>query len=380
MSLTLIVLALAAATVTSPSDPAEIVVLGIPLSKLKLDHDECLETRCATIKDVNVSVRYAEGLFKVGRYVESRRVLTASGSRTKAARKQEPVAVSNLYLALANVATHEGDQRIVRNSTFQRAAILHDALPLDAPESLAADMSVADLDNRAGDYPRAAHQYASLAIRAAAADHVRIFAALKLRQATVAHLRRRETEASAFLAELTNATDERLRPYRVASRALAARFAVDRGDKGAIDRLLGELASEGPRTAPTLLWSAAPPVPSNPVAATPGDRVTDTETRSSDVIGLRWADIGYWIKPDGSVETPVLLRGNLGDARVASLSAWITRRRYAPFFNDAGGQYRAERVTLTADYAVPKGSLIARRLLNPRYEFLDITHNNSTHK
>lgn len=368
------VLILAAAVAVAVAADPQIVVTGVPLSRLKADAEACIAQQCPAKQDIDLSIRYAEGLFKTGRYAEARRTLTATASRTKGARLQEPIAVSELYLALANVAAHDGERRIVRRATYDRAAVLRDSLPADAPEKLLADMSIVDLQMRDGDYPRAARGYAGIADRAKAAGEVRIFAALKLRQASLAHTRQRPAEADALLAELSASTDLRLRPYRLAARAFGARLARERGDKQATDRFLAELAREPQRAAPLLLWSPPIAAPSDPVEKNKFEVTTDSASRSSDYTGTRWADIGYWIKPDGTVETPEILRGTLTAGRAGQVLASIAGRRYASFAGgEEGGQYRAERVTLTADYAVPVGSLIRRRFNNPHYEFLDIT-------
>ncbi len=368
------VLFLAVAVATAVAGDPQIVVTGVPLSKLKADAEACIIQHCPAKQDIDLSIRYAEGLFKTGRYSDARRTLTATASRTKSARGQEPIAVSDLYLALANVATHDGEQRVIRSATYDRAAVLHEFLPVNAPETLLADVSVVDLQMRGGDYMRAARGYASIAERAKAAGELRIFAALKLRQASLAHTRQRDAEADALLAELSASSDPRLRPYRLAARAFGARLARERGDKQATDRFLAELAREPQRAAPLLLWSPPIAPPADAVEKNKFQITTDTASRSSDYTGTRWADIGYWIKPDGTVETPEVLRGTLTAARASQVLASIAGRRYASFAGgEDGGQYRAERVTLTADYGVPIGSLVRRRLNNPHYEFLDIT-------
>ena len=155
-------LALAAASPAPLADPT-IVVTGIPMSKLKAAVDRCVTGGCPPKEDIDASIRYAEGLFRTGKYQDARRVLAGSLGRTKGAAKDEPIALSELHQATATVAMHEGEQAVVKAATFARARVLHDALPANAPEVLTADLGVGDLQARLGDNASAATSYARVA-------------------------------------------------------------------------------------------------------------------------------------------------------------------------------------------------------------------------
>lgn len=120
-----------------------------------------------------------------------------------------------------------------------------------------------------------------------------------------------------------------------------------------------------------------PPVPTDPVARDILAIPADPNTRPSDIARLQWVDIGFWVRGDGSVDSAEVLRGTRADGWATPLLRMIEGRRYAPCETaaDAGetGRYRMERYTWTADYAVPVGSLVRRRLRNPHYERIDLT-------
>lgn len=364
----------AAAPVAAPGDT--IVVTGVSMKWLRDQVDGCKAGGCTPRADIVASIRYAEGLFRAGTYREARRVLEQSVGRTKKAAAQEPVALSELYLALANVAMHDGDQAIVQRATYQRAITLRDNLPADAPATMLGDMGLGDWYARTGDRTRAIALYGRVVERARSAGRPDIAGAATLRLANVAHARKRDRETERLLDGMIADTRSDMAGFRLAARALQARFARERGETGATDALLAALASEPQRPRPVLLFAPPLPEPTDPV---PHDRLTvltDTVTRSSDFTGIKWADVGFLIRPDGTVETPERLRGSRGEVWVAPVLAAMSKRRYAPFGgagDTTAGQYRVERVTETADYATPSGSLIRRRSRNPHYETLDIT-------
>lgn len=371
----LLALAIAAATAAAVPGGDTIVVTAVPLSRLKSDLDSCIAARCPAKQDIDLSIRYAEGLFRTGKLVDAKHLLQATAGRTKGADAAEPVARSELFQATATVAQHEGDQRIFRDATFARAAVLRDNLSPAAPETLTAELGVGDLRARFGDPFRAADSYAATADKARAAGYPRIEMAARLRQAMLYHSRKRDGEARAVLDAVAADPRPGLQAYRLGARILTARIARDRGDTRATDELLAALAREPRGPAPMLLWS--PPLPH---AADTGDAfrdrtgglAVDTSIRSSDMLDLGWADIGYWVRPDGRVEEAEVLRGNRKPGWAVPALAWVNALRFRPG-GDGAGQYRVERFTLTADYAVPVGSLIRRRILHPRYEHLDIT-------
>ncbi|HEX8388163.1 MAG TPA: hypothetical protein VF636_04015 [Sphingomonas sp.] len=94
---------------------------------------------------------------------------------------------------------------------------------------------------------------------------------------------------------------------RGAIQAMRLRFATEDGDDAAIARAADELRAGG-LTRPVLLW--APPYPETATQIREGardlalglggsDAVGDRHSTAADVTGIEWADIGFWIRPDG---------------------------------------------------------------------------------
>ena len=299
--------AAAPATAATPTDSGETIVVTATLQSMADALARCKAGGCTPRQDIVASIRYAEGVFRAGRYRDARRVLDEAIGRDRKAARSDPIGVAALYEATATAAAHDGEQATVREATFARARVLHDALPGDSPAVFQAELDVADLEFRRGDLGGAAERYQQLARRAEAAHQPALRAAALLRHATVAHEQRRETVARTMLDQVVN--DANVPPaYRLAARATAARFARERGDTGATDALIASMTGAGAAGPPMLLWQ--PPVPR------PEDKVdidyfnsVDAQTRGGDVTGIRWADIGFLIKADGTVDTPEILRG-----------------------------------------------------------------------
>lgn len=361
---------LAAAPATTAPQPT-ITVTGVRIETLAADLARCIAERCPPRQDIIATVRYAEGLFRTGRYQDAKRVLAKSVGRNKGAAASDPLVVSELYLAQANVARHEGDQSVQRAATFMRARVLKDALPDDTPAVLLADMSLADQAAALGPW-RAASRYAALASRARAANRPTIAAAVTLRQASLAEAMGRRADARRLLDEVAASPGEALAGYRLAARALSARWARSAGDDSATASFLAAVAREPRAGTPVLLWSPEMPTPADPTGLDFFQR-RDNVSRATDLFSLGWIDVGFLIRPDGIVEEPEVLRGKARSWAAPVLKA-VAGRRYAPFGEaDGAGQYRVERFTLTADYDTPIGSHVRRRMRNPRIERMDIT-------
>jgi hypothetical protein len=168
------------------------------------------------------------------------------------------------------------------------------------------------------------------------------------------------------------------RPYRVAARVLTARIARARGDKAATDAMIAALQNDPDKGAPTLVYSPPYAKPTDPVHHDPFEVTADTQTRSGDVRGLLWVDIGFGIRDDGTVATPEVLRSSRTSGWASPLLKMVGARRYTPSTgnDETPGHYRVERYTLTADFGTPIGSLIRRRVSTPRFEQLDLTDGN----
>lgn len=383
----------AAAALAAPAEAAPaITVTGHRLKDYAAALDGCVVAHCPPRQDIVASVRYAEALFKVGDYHGAREVLAKATHRNAGFGAQEPLALSQLYLAQANVAAHFGEQRDVASATIASARVADDYLPAGDRDRLFADLRLADwrlmsqsLERTKLNRAIADPDYVRIAAAARAAGHPDIAAAADLHHAWALHARRDDDGALALLATVDGgegavghgaAGGDTARPYRLAARVLTARIARARGDRHAIDAVIAAMRADPDSHGPILVFSPPMPRPTDPAyQADPTAIQTDLITRPGDYSGLQWVDIGFSIRSDGSVDDPEVLRGSRQADWARPLLGWIAARRYSPTTGDeaAPGHYRVERFTLTADFQTPVGSLIRRRISAPRYEQLDLT-------
>lgn len=336
---------------SSATEGDTVVVRGTPTT-LGDAFERCRKGGCPARQDIVASIGYAEVVFRSGRYRDARQLLQGAIARNKHAAGTEPIAVAALYEATATVALHDGEQDVARHASAARVQVLRDKFGPSHWRLLQAELDAADLKLRWNRVEEAVTTFRSVANRAAAAGLPMIVASAMMRQALVAHADRHERYATALLERLVGDKEQAL-ANRLAARALLARFARERGDKGATDRLVASFLDVGNTGVPILLWQ--PPLP-KPLPAQ-----------------LSWADIGFLIRPDGTVETPEILRGSPKQGWSRPVLATIAARRYAPMRVPAAQLYRIERWTIAADYMIPSGSLILRPVGTSRYAQVDLS-------
>jgi hypothetical protein len=366
MVLLLAFMAAAAVQTPPPSTPEpDTVVVTASVAQLKAAWEKCRVGGCTPREDIVATIRYAEVVFRGGRYADARHVLQEAIARDKGAAKAEPLAVAALYEATATVARHDGEQDVVRSAAYARVRVLRDNLPNAGTALFQAELDAGDVDLRYGELQSARGRYAMLARRA----HSREEAALVgMRVAVVEHALRDEHAADEALARITGAS-ALSSPYKVAAQATAARFARENGDKAATDRLVAAFLSSDQPGPPVLVWQP-------PIAApiTPGqDSYSRINHGPAVQIGAAWADIGFTILADGTVDSPEILRGTRDSSWSRPIVAVIAARRYTPRPQNAAPLYRIERWTLTADYVVGVQSNIKLRAGTQRYAQLDLT-------
>jgi hypothetical protein len=104
------------------------------------------------------------------------------------------------------------------------------------------------------------------------------------------------------------------------------------------------------------------------------------QPRSGEARPYSWADIGFWVRPDGSVAEAEVLRGSRNRGWTRDVVKAVQGRRYAPFAAEAAseGRCKIERVTLTYEHQTPPGSLIRRRSGLPSYHFEELRIENGS--
>lgn len=354
--------------------PSDIVVTGQRLIEAQA---ECAKTGCTPLRDAQASIALAEVQFRDGAYLDAKRLLAAAIDRNKQEAATAPRAVAALYEAYATVAVHEGDKQAYRRAVVKQVRILEQHLPEDDPSRISGSTALGDMWIKLGDYRQAEITYRGIEQNALASgqDKAAMLAGMKRAWLSAASGDNRTS------AELLDRLEERplaqAPGYQVALRVLRLRLAARRADEEEISRLVAELGQDGGREA-VLIWS--PPYgPTATAAANASARmfggVDPISARASDYAAIRWADIGFWIRPDGRTEDVEILRGSTSKAWVQPAVRQIAGRRYSATTDEGHGQghYRIERFTQRSQYMVPVGSHIQRRIATGGYDILDLT-------
>lgn len=361
--------------VVEPSAPqADVVITG---NRMRDALDKCLARNCPPEEEVDAAMNAGAESFSAGRYDEAKAILRRAISRNRKYASRMPGPVSDLYATYADVTEHEGDNEAFRHATRESVDVLRDALGRSHPLALRVSARVGDMWVKLGNPDSADSAYRDAAEEAARAGNTDMAAALTFRRAWLA-LSAKQIERSRRLLdqlELGQGKDPRFaRPLRI----LRARIAVARDGEGGTDELIAALrATQGAQ--PVLLYE--PPYPEFDTDGTPGL----TQDGSVDVMASRsagareanlaWADIGYWVRPDGRPAEVEILRPSRDGQWAKPLIEHIKARRYVPATQDADGlgAYRVERFTLRPARGVPTGSHIRLRTGAPTLHAIDLT-------
>ena len=364
MALAMFLLTVAAQLVTaSPQTPEadEVVVLGRRAEKsLK----NCLQRQCPPPEEVEASLQAAVEQFAAGRYADAHRTLQKAIHRNKKYAAQLPGPVSSLYATLATVAEHEGYKALWKHAARQNVVLLREHLGATTSATLTEEIRRADDMLGLGMPDVAEAIYKKVQRLALAEDHRTIAAAAAYRRAWLALIRDRHVEAAKLADDGATIAGPGQPAMMEVRNVLLARIANRRGDKGAIEALATRLRQSATQT-PTLL--SAPPV--EDINPPPG--ASDRYDRDP----VRWADIGYWIRPDGHTADVEMLRTTgLGQWR-AGILRHVGARRYVPLALDSSspGIYRIDRFTVRAIFGVPLGSRIPSRMGPLTVHVVDLT-------
>ncbi|WP_125996075.1 hypothetical protein [Sphingomonas sp. S-NIH.Pt15_0812] len=346
-------------------DADEVIVLGRRAEKGLTD---CLQRQCPPAEDVEASLQAAVEQFGAGRYADAHRTLQKAIHRNKKHAAELPGPVSSLYATLATVAEHEGYKDLWKHAGRQNVVLLREHLGATTPATLTEEIRRAD-DMLGLGLPDVAEDiYKKVQRLALANDHRSIAAAATYRRAWLALMRNRYAEADKLVRQGATIAGPSQPAMNQVRDVLLARIANRRGDKGAIEALATRLRQSATQ-APTLL--SAPPV--EDINPPPG--ISDRYDRDP----VRWADIGYWIRPDGHTADVEMLR-------TTGLSQWrvgivrhVSARRYVPLALDPNspGIYRIDRFTVRANFGVPLGSRIPSRMGPLTVHVVDLTETNA---
>ena len=363
------VLLLLAQTVSpAPVPSQEIVVIG---RRAEQQMAACLARDCPPAEEIEASLDASVEQFADGRYADARRTLQRAIRRNRDRAAELPGPVSSLYATLATVAEHEGDTNLWRSSAWNNVRVLRRHVGEDNGATLREELSYADTLIGLGAVNAAASAYHSVQRKAAESGKPKLAAGAAFRRAWLALIRGRDREAERLADEAVSIGGANDRLMVEAREILRTRIAIRRGDDSAVDALAARLR-QSPFNAPVLLF--APPVEDiNPFRAS---AVAQDPWHDSQ---LRFADVGYWIRPDGrTAEVEILRNSGLGGWAPGILRQ-LGKRRYMPLDVEAGhpGIYRIDRFTVRGTKGVPTGSHIARRMGNLSIHVIDLTETNA---
>lgn len=359
-------IALALLLLTQAASPGDIIVTG---HRAEDRLAECLASNCPPAREIEASLQASVEQFANGRYENARRTLQSAIRRNRDHASELPGPVSSLYATLATVASHEGDGNLWRSSARDNVDILRRHLGEADPATLRERLRLAD-DMIAWNAPSSADQaYQSIQRFALEGGHRDVAAGAVFRRGWLAMMRGRYDDASRLADEAVELSPPDSRLMAQMRDILNVRIAVMKGDGNAVDALAARLRQSSDEK-PKLLF--APPV-DDINRDNPGD-VLPTNNRHYDS-AIRFADVGYWIRPDGKTADVAVLRNSGIGQWERGIVRHVSARRYVPM--DAAptdpGVYRIDRFTVRAEYGAQTGSRLTQRVGNLTVHVTDLT-------
>lgn len=317
---------------------------------------ECLARQCSVREDAIASIKHAQAQFAAGDYPEARIALRAALDRHEDAADTDPRAVSALWYALGRATLHNGDLVEYRKAAMRAGSILEGAPALTQSERVLGGTQIADALLLTGDPLAAARRYQSMETEARERGDERVAQLLNLR---AIHARSywsgKATQKRAIKRLLAS---QKLAPSaELLALSLAARLETN---ENAAAALLDRVPVQSANAPVQMIWKGK-------------SRLRESEDldRTDDGSHYSWADIGFWIRPNGRVESAEILRRSAAKGWNEGMLAQVQQRRYAPFQADIGdrGHYKIERVTFVREYITPLGSLIRRPAGAPSFRW-----------
>lgn len=379
---TVLVIALAALTVQKESadESRDIVVTAQPLEKTQAALDACVKRGCPPKEDIAATLAHAENLFVAGDYGEGRRTTSAGIRRNKRYAKELPVEISNLIRANSRIAAHEGEGEVYRLSLLDMRDTLRDGLGADDPRTLIARIEIADSLVSFEKVREAEREYDRIASAARKANVPVVEGYALLRKSMLmAALARRDAvmlnRARTVIKELADSVVPEHKPFAQAARIVRAQMEA-KYDKTIAPEIPLPTVSASAGARPVLLYS-------EPIDFERGPNWSKLKEVSTTALTLpghfsdQWADVGFFIKPDGSVDDIEPIRtgkGYDGDWLKPIMTS-IATRRYAPVAVASGspGLFRVERYTKTGRMTSVTRSRIRYREPYWRIEVLDMS-------
>ncbi|KQT31906.1 hypothetical protein ASG29_08465 [Sphingomonas sp. Leaf412] len=350
------------------STPAAAVADDIVVTGRRAERElaACLARRCPPAEDIEATLEASVAQFADGRYVDARRTLQRAIRRNRDQAATLPGPVSSLHATLATVAEHEGDRDLWLRSARDNVLVLRRHLGEGHDATLTQELAFGDNLIGLGSPTSASDIYRKVQRIATERGETVLAASAAFRRAWLAALSGREKEARRGADESVALAGSQKQAMSELRDILLTRMAVRRGDADAVDLLAARLRRSAKDT-PQLI--SAPPVQNiNPVN-------TGVQKDPWNNPNAGFADVGFWIRPDGRTTGVEVLR-NAGLGQWApGIVGQVTQRRYVPLDVPAGapGLYRIDRFTVRATMGVPTGSRIRQRIGDLSVHVVDLT-------
>lgn len=364
------------ASALAQADSETIIVTARSLDDTAKSLAECLARNCPPDEDIKATLTHAENQFVAGDYKSARQTLLKSVGRNKDEAKAYPLPVSDLHRANARVAVHLGERSSYSSATLDSRAALKEGLPADDWRILASTLEVADMRARLGYTDEALRIFADVRDKAQAKGWNSLVWTADVRTALIllgSDSSGLKARGRATLEALAKTEGENARSLRLAAKVLLARNARKAGSDAETEALITEYAAQGGAAKPTLVF--AEPI-KQPGAVESDARSNSLAKMAMDSYDDRWADVGFWVQPDGRVnEVEILRSSGKGDDWMKPVVKSLQSRRYAPLKVEPGdpGFYIVERYTLTAFWEDRLGTRIRQRARAPRIERIDLS-------
>ncbi len=360
--LSTILLAVAQTTAPPPAAAEEIVVVGHRATDALA---ACLARNCPPAEDVEASLQASVEQFTAGRYDVAQRTLQRSIRRNRRHAAQLPGPVSSLYATLATVAEHDGYRRRWQFAARDNVGVLRRYVGASDPGTLVEEMGLANTMIGTDDVVTGSRILKRVESRALAAGHKDIAASAAFRQAWLAMSEGNDRRAATLADHALAIAGTRKSEIAMLRDVLNSRIALRRGDAGAIDALAARIR-QAETQRPILLFSEPIEVMDS------GGRIIPTGLTGSSV---RFADVGYWIRPDGRTAGAEILNASAMGRWEKLVLEQVGTRRYASLAVPSGhpGIYRVDRFTVRATFDFHTGARYAQRMGPPSVHIVDLT-------
>ncbi len=361
-------------TPASTAANQDVLVSAESLANTRSALDRCLAERCAPDRDIRSSLHYANQQFLAGDYRAARVTIAESRSRNDRFAKTFPEPVSDLARASARLAGIDGRQDLALSASLDALDALKTGLPSDDPIILMQRLEYGDQLARQGRIYAAAAVYDKVAAQARhlgniAAEGHALFRNVLLYSALASVDPVFRSSARGAIAKIERRSEPQMAAFREGIALVAAQLKVLEAKPEQREAVLASAPKTG-LFEPAILYE--------PFIDLTRAGLTGTESAS---LHSEWADVGFWVKPDGSVED-VEVRAQSeykpGPWLAIKLKS-VAGRRYASFTMaaDGPGMYRVERYSMVYDMVRPSASRVAVRADVGR---IDTAYLSSTYK